>query len=162
MKIHMEFNSLAELLNTSRTLAGGLVPPAEPVNKRDKDLPIGASDWKSAYEITYANLERAYERIREFNDLKKNNKVISAECAKLDKKKIAQLEKERQAFVNDSIDNLTFSTRATNCLKAGAIYTITDLLNKTEDDLIQIPNMGKLSIKDIKDVLKANKLKLKG
>lgn len=36
--------------------------------KTSKLLPIGASSWQDAYEKTYANLERAYERLVDLQD----------------------------------------------------------------------------------------------
>lgn len=159
MKIHMEFNSLAELLNTSKTLAGGLTPA--PV-KEDKDLPVGAGSWKQAYETTLANLERAYERIREFNDLKKWNKVISAEIEKIESQKRNKEKADCEALKKDHINNLMLSARAHNCLVGAGIITITQLLDKSAYDLMALPNFGKLSLKDVRDTLKANKLSLKG
>jgi DNA-directed RNA polymerase subunit alpha len=112
--------------------------------------------------MTFANLERAYERIREFNDLKKNNKVIHAEIEKIERKLAAQADKEHEALRKDHINNLLFAVRAHNCLISAGIITISQLLTKTEADLMKIPNFGKLSLKDVKDTLKANNLKLKG
>jgi hypothetical protein len=36
--------------------------------KAPKLLPIGARSWQDAYEKTYANLERAYERLVDLQD----------------------------------------------------------------------------------------------
>lgn len=161
MKINVDFNSLAELLNFSKTLSNGLVPPAEAL-KREKDLPLGATSWRNAYEATFANLERAYERIREFNDLKKNNKVIRTEIEKIRNKERSKSEAEREALKKDHINNLLFSVRAHNCLVGAGIITISQLLEKTEDDLKKLPNFGKLSLKDVVETLKANNLSLRG
>ena len=48
-----------------------------------------------------------------------------------------------------------------NCLKAENIFTLKDLLSKTENELMKIPNMGKLTLKEIKEELAKNKMKLK-
>ena len=162
MKINVDFNSLAELLNFSKTLSGGLAPSQPAPSKDDRDLPFGASNWQQAYEGTFANLERAYERIREFNDLKKNNKVIRAEIEKIEAKRTAKANAEDEEFKRDSIENLLFSARAENCLKGAKIYRISKLIKMKESDLMKLPNFGKLSLKDVKDTLKANNLSLKG
>jgi DNA-directed RNA polymerase alpha subunit len=161
MKINVDFNSLAELLNFSKTLANGLVP-AEQELKADKNLPIGASNWQQAYEHTMANLRRAYERIRVFEDLKKTNPVIRAEFEKINSKLKAQADKEQSALQKDLLTNLTFSNRVINALRSEGILTITSLLKRTEEDLMKLHNFGALSLKDVKETLKANNLKLKG
>jgi DNA-directed RNA polymerase alpha subunit len=154
MKIHMDFNSLAEMLSYARTLSNGFgqanVPPM-----KDKDLPVGVADWKEAYQRTFLNLERAYERIRAFEYLKETNKIVAAEVKKAEKKKAQELEK-------DFIDNLNLSARAVNCLKCENIYTISALLEKSADELKKTPNLGKLTLKEIQEELAKHDLKLKG
>lgn len=161
MKLHVDFNSLAEMLSFAKTLSNGFGVP-QPVEKEDKDIPLGATSWKGAYAITLSNLERAYERIREFNDIKKNNKVIRAEFEKIDRKQRAKANAEQEAVRNDHINNLPFSSRAYNCLIGAGILTISQLVEKSAYDLMALPNFGKLSLKDVRDTLKANKLSLKG
>ena len=51
----------------------------------------------------------------------------------------------------DSIDSLDFSIRTNNALKRAGITTISELKNKTEEDLMKIRNLGKKSLKEIKD-----------
>jgi len=36
---------------------------------RKIDFPLGATSWEDAYNKTFKNLERAYERLVEFNDV---------------------------------------------------------------------------------------------
>ena len=38
--------------------------------KASKPLPIGAISWQDAYEKTFANLDRAYKRLVELQDVK--------------------------------------------------------------------------------------------
>jgi hypothetical protein len=57
--------------------------------------------------------------------------------------------------------NVPFTVRAYNCLRAEGIETIGDLLKYSERDLCRIPNMGRKSIKDIKEVLASMNLLLK-
>jgi DNA-directed RNA polymerase sigma subunit (sigma70/sigma32) len=59
------------------------------------------------------------------------------------------------------IGNIPFTVRAYNCLRAEGIETIGDLLKYSERDLCRIPNMGRKSIKDIKEVLASMNLMLK-
>ncbi len=53
-----------------------------------------------------------------------------------------------------SID-LELSVRAFNCLKRANINTLAELVEKTEDDLSKVRNLGKKSIDEIKEHLAA-------
>lgn len=59
------------------------------------------------------------------------------------------------------IGNIPFTVRAYNCLRAEGIETIDDLLKYSERDLCKVPNMGRKSINDIKEVLASMNLMLK-
>ncbi|MDF1757728.1 MAG: DNA-directed RNA polymerase subunit alpha [Legionellaceae bacterium] len=52
-----------------------------------------------------------------------------------------------------SVDDLELTVRSANCLKAESIYLIGDLVQKTENELLKTPNLGKKSLTEIKDVL---------
>lgn len=56
---------------------------------------------------------------------------------------------------NIKIDDLELSVRAFNCLKRANINTLADLVEKTEDDLSKVRNLGKKSIDEIKERLAA-------
>ena len=52
-----------------------------------------------------------------------------------------------------SVDELELTVRSANCLKAENIYSIGDLIQRTEVELLKTPNLGKKSLTEIKDVL---------
>lgn len=54
-----------------------------------------------------------------------------------------------------------FNMRTINCLSSAGIYSMDDLLQKTELDLLRIPSLGKLTLKFIKEVLSSEGLSLK-
>jgi len=54
-----------------------------------------------------------------------------------------------------SVDDLELTVRSENCLKAEDINLIGDLVQKTEQELLKTPNLGKKSLTEIKDVLSA-------
>lgn len=58
------------------------------------------------------------------------------------------------------VDDLELTVRSANCLKAENIYLIGDLIQKTENELLKTPNLGKKSLTEIKDVLAARSLAL--
>lgn len=59
-----------------------------------------------------------------------------------------------------SIDDLELSVRSNNCLKSENIFLISDLVQRSEKDLLKTPNLGKKSLTEIKDVLAAKGLSL--
>ncbi len=58
------------------------------------------------------------------------------------------------------VDDLELTVRSANCLKAENIYYIGDLVQKTENELLKTPNLGKKSLTEIKDVLAMRSLSL--
>jgi DNA-directed RNA polymerase subunit alpha len=59
-----------------------------------------------------------------------------------------------------SVDDLELTVRSANCLKAENIHFIGDLVQKTEQELLKTPNLGKKSLTEIKDVLASRGLNL--
>ncbi len=58
------------------------------------------------------------------------------------------------------VDDLELTVRAANCLKAENIYYIGDLVQRSENDLLKTPNLGKKSLLEIKGVLAQRGLSL--
>jgi len=59
-----------------------------------------------------------------------------------------------------TIDDLELTVRSANCLKAEHIYFVGDLIQKTEQELLKTPNLGRKSLNEIKTVLAAHGLSL--
>ena len=53
-----------------------------------------------------------------------------------------------------SIEDLDFSVRAYNCLKRANINTLGDLIDKSENEMMRIRNLGKKSLKEVMDKVK--------
>jgi DNA-directed RNA polymerase subunit alpha len=62
-----------------------------------------------------------------------------------------RLELNENLFRN--VDELELSVRASNCLKTANIRTISDLVGKTEAELLKTKNFGKKSLNEIKAIL---------
>lgn len=56
--------------------------------------------------------------------------------------------------IETSIDDLDFSVRAYNCLKRANILTLKDLVDKSENEMMKIRNLGKKSLKEVMDKVK--------
>ncbi len=80
----------------------------------------------------------------------------------MDKKKIIVEEKKEvlNPVLLQSVDDLELTVRSANCLKAELIHYIGDLVQKTEIDLLKMPNLGKKSLAEIKDILFTKNLTL--
>ena len=61
-----------------------------------------------------------------------------------------------------TIDDLDLSVRTYNCLRRSGNARIADLLEKKEDDILKIRNLGKKSFKELKEKLNNLGLKFKG
>lgn len=60
-----------------------------------------------------------------------------------------------------SIEELDLSVRSYNCLKRANIITVQELTQKTEDDMMKVRNLGKKSLKEVREKLKALGLSFK-
>jgi DNA-directed RNA polymerase subunit alpha len=58
------------------------------------------------------------------------------------------------------VDELELTVRSANCLKAENVYYIGDLIQRTENELLKTPNLGRKSLNEIKEVLASRGLTL--
>lgn len=147
MKINVEFSSLSDMANFTKFINDSLVPPSQKqVNVSDLNRKLAdlASDNKRLEEL----LDRAYARIRMADP--------KGETANKKEEEKSELLKEVLA---KSIDALELTVRSFNCLASENIYTIGELVTKTENDLLKTPNLGRKSLKEIKEEL-FNRFKL--
>ncbi len=70
-------------------------------------------------------------------------------------------EEEKDKILDTTIEELELSVRSSNCLKRAGINTVEELVDKTEDDLMKVRNLGKKSLQEIKDKLDELELDLK-
>ncbi len=55
--------------------------------------------------------------------------------------------------LNRSVEELELSVRSYNCLKNANIQTISDLVQKTEAEMLRTKNFGRKSLNEIKEIL---------
>jgi DNA-directed RNA polymerase subunit alpha len=51
------------------------------------------------------------------------------------------------------IEDLDLSVRSYNCLKRAGIQTVDELTQRTEDEMMRVRNLGKKSLKEVKEKL---------
>lgn len=145
MKINVEFTSLSDMANFTKFINDSLVPPTQKqvnINNVQKKLDEVLADNKRLEKL----LDRAYARIRMADP--------NGETANKDEG--AELLKEVLA---KPVDDLYLTVRSHNCLTAENILTIGKLVTNSENDLLKIPNLGRKSLKEIKEEL-FNRFKL--
>ena len=64
------------------------------------------------------------------------------------------IEDPQQKMLETSIDDLELSVRAYNCLKRAGITSVQDLIDKSEDEMMKIRNLGRKSLKEVIDKIK--------
>ena len=108
-------------------------------------LPQKAVDLAAHMLITniqpFADLEKGYE----------NLSMIQEE--------VKSLEQDDDSTLNMSIEEFDLKCRASNCLKRAGISTVGELIKKTEEDMMKIKNLGKKSLKEVKEKLAEKGLK---
>lgn len=69
---------------------------------------------------------------------------------------------EENNLYNTSVGSLILTMRAENCLRAGGIKTLGELLQCSRNNLMRIPNLGKRTLIEIEEMLANLNLKLRG
>ena len=67
----------------------------------------------------------------------------------------------KNAELEKQIEDLDLSVRSYNCLKRAGIHSVRQLVEYSEDDLLNIRNFGAKSIEEVKDKLQSMNLNLK-
>ncbi len=55
----------------------------------------------------------------------------------------------KEKYLEKSIDDLDLSVRSFNCLKRAGINTVEDLINKSEEDMMKVRNLGRKSMDEV-------------
>ena len=67
---------------------------------------------------------------------------------------------ELERKLNMSLAELELSVRATNCLESEGITTVRDLVNRSDDELLEVRNFGETTLKEVKAKLAERNLHL--
>lgn len=69
-------------------------------------------------------------------------------------------DESKNTVLEMTIEELDLSVRSFNCLKRAGINTVGDLVNKTEDDMMKVRNLGRKSLEEVLNKLTAMGLSL--
>jgi len=157
-------------------------------NKRD-DLPIGVIAVDSIYTpVERVNMNVENTRVGQMTDYDKLTlevytngtlapddavslaaNVLSkhlslfinlSEAAKTEEVIIERGGTEKEKVLEMNIDELELSVRSFNCLKRANINTVAELCNHTIEDMMKVRNLGKKSLEEVQEKLKALGLEL--
>ena len=67
----------------------------------------------------------------------------------------------QSSVLSMTIEELDFSVRSFNCLKRARIDTVEDLINRTEDDMMKVRNLGRKSLEEVINKLESLGLRLR-
>ncbi|MDO5301744.1 MAG: DNA-directed RNA polymerase subunit alpha [Tissierellia bacterium] len=70
-------------------------------------------------------------------------------------------EDHSEKILEMTVDELDLSVRSYNCLKRANINTVEELVNKTEEDMMKVRNLGKKSLEEVQEKLGELGLSLK-
>ena len=71
---------------------------------------------------------------------------------------VERAEVKKEKVLEMTIEELDLSVRSFNCLKRAGIDTVEDLINRTEEDMIKVRNLGRKSLEEV--ILKLHSLGL--
>lgn len=63
-------------------------------------------------------------------------------------------DKGKEKVLEMTIEELDLSVRSFNCLKRAGINTVEDLINKSEEDMMKVRNLGRKSLEEVVEKLK--------
>jgi len=160
------------------------VPAREKVNQEDRALGFIMVDasfspiHKVSYQVESARVEQRTDLDKLILDVETNG-IVDPEQAIRDAAAIlmgqlsvfanlegAPTEEEEAAapqvdpILLRPVDDLELTVRSANCLKAENIFYIGDLIQRSENELLKAPNLGRKSLNEIKDVLASKGLTL--
>ena len=78
-----------------------------------------------------------------------------SEEARLAEVLVEKDEKGKEKILEMTIEDLDLSVRSFNCLKRAGINTVDDLINKSEEEMMKVRNLGKKSFDEVKEKLQS-------
>lgn len=83
-----------------------------------------------------------------------------SEAAKSEEVMVEKAGTEKEKVLEMNIEELELSVRSFNCLKRAGINTVAELCNHTQEDMMKVRNLGRKSLDEVQEKLKALGLEL--
>ena len=115
-----------------------------------KVITNGTITAKEAVSLAAKVLNEHLKRFIDRSDEAKNAEIL-VERPEVQKEKVLEM----------TIEELDLSVRSFNCLKRAGIDTVEDLINRTEEDMIKVRNLGRKSLEEVVQKLSSLGLCLK-
>ena len=115
-----------------------------------KVITNGTITAKEAVSLAAKVLNEHLKLFIDMSDEAKNAEIL-VERPEVQKEKVLEM----------TIEELDLSVRSFNCLKRAGIDTVEDLINRTEDDMIKVRNLGRKSLEEVVQKLSSLGLSLK-
>ena len=116
-----------------------------------KVLTNGTIEAKEAVSLAAKVLNELLRLFIDMSDVAKNADDIMVERPEVQRDKVLEM----------TIEELDLSVRSFNCLKRAGIDTVEDLINRTEEDMIKVRNLGRKSLEEVIQKLASLGLTLK-
>lgn len=102
----------------------------------------GSMKPQDAVALSAKILVAHFEEFMKLNTLTKDINVIQE-----------VVQEETNKYEDMTIEELDLSVRSYNCLKRAGIQTVMELTQKTEEEMMKVRNLGKKSLKEVKEKL---------
>ena len=110
----------------------------------------GTINAKEAVSLAAKILSEHLNLFIELSDEAKNTEIM-----------VDREETIKEKVLEMTIEELDMSVRSFNCLKRAGIDTVEDLINRTEEDMMKVRNLGKKSLEEVIQKLQSLGLSLK-
>ncbi|MBQ5331377.1 MAG: DNA-directed RNA polymerase subunit alpha [Oscillospiraceae bacterium] len=101
----------------------------------------------SAKEAVSQAANLLIEHLKSFSNLSDESTITEIMVEKDDK--------DNKKVLEMTIEELDLSVRSFNCLKRAGINTVEDLINKSEEEMMKVRNLGKKSFDEVKEKLES-------
>ena len=146
--IHTTAVSGSNVIGLDKNCALEMVVAGEVMTDYDKlTLEVWTDGTISAKEALSQAANLLNEHLKLFIDL--------SEEAGLAEVLVEKDEKGKEKILEMTIEDLDLSVRSFNCLKRAGINTVDDLINKSEEEMMKVRNLGKKSFDEVKEKLQS-------
>jgi DNA-directed RNA polymerase subunit alpha len=161
--------------NVQKDLGIGYIPldsvhsPVQKVKYHVEPARVGQSSqyekltleiWTNGTVSPVDALSRAAEILSDHLDIFVGLDEAAIPVATEESAKAGKTQVQMKDVLDKSIEELELGVRAYNCLKNANIYTLKDLVTKTESDLLKTKHFGRKSLQQVKHVLDSMGLSL--